>query len=188
MRCIPASRPKNWQSAMCESQVSGCQLPACQRERPFDAGPRQAVLHHGVFGDVIVVVIKREAVVRRRQINRQRAQHEQQCDETGSRHRLLVWDYCPETKRVFQKKSRCEISAERVSIGTAENDSTVRRLAANSVPHDQVNCRYDERIIVYCRGGRFQSSGHPLRFGKGDAGSQGDHRLSSLFFPSSCGR
>ena len=32
-------------------------------------------------------------------------------------------------------------------------------MAAKSVPHDQVNCRYDERIVVYCRGGRFQSGG-----------------------------
>jgi len=90
--------------------------------------------------------------MRHRQINRQRAQHEQQRDETGSRHRLVVWDYGPETKRVFQKKSRCERLMERVRIGTAENDSTVRRLAAKSVPHDQVNCRHHERIIVDCRG------------------------------------
>ena len=75
-----------------------------RRERPFDAGPRQAVLNHGIFGDVIAVVIEREVVMRRRQINRQRAHHEQQHDETGSGHRLLVWDFCPETKRVFSAK------------------------------------------------------------------------------------
>ena len=45
-------------------------------ERPFEAGPRQAVLNHEIFGDVIAVVIKREVVKRRRQINRQRAQQQ----------------------------------------------------------------------------------------------------------------
>jgi biopolymer transport protein ExbB/TolQ len=50
--------------------------------------------------------------------------------------------FLPGDKARFLKKSRCEIFAERVSIGTAENDSTIRRLAAKPVPHDQVNCRY----------------------------------------------
>ena len=47
MWCIPALRPKSWQSSMCESQVSGCQLLACQavnahwtpaHVRPFRTG------------------------------------------------------------------------------------------------------------------------------------------------------
>jgi len=44
--------------------------------------------------------------------------------------------------RFFSEKSRCAIFAKRVGFGTAENDSTIRRLAAKPVPHDQVNCQY----------------------------------------------
>ena len=73
-------------------------------ECPFDTGPRQAGLHHRIFRDVIAVVIKREAVVRRRQINRQRSQHKQQRNETGSRHPLFVLDSGAKTKRDFRKK------------------------------------------------------------------------------------
>ena len=32
------------------------------RERPLDPGPRQAVLNERIFGDVIVVIVKRETV------------------------------------------------------------------------------------------------------------------------------
>ena len=56
---------------------------------------------------------------------------------------FLYWIFARRQSAFFQqKKSRCEILAERVGFGTAENDSTIRRLAAKPVPHDQVNYRY----------------------------------------------
>ena len=78
----------------------------------------------------------------------------------GGTSAFFVCDFSgPEGRVFFPQKRRWHFPARRLIIGPAGKGSTVCRLAATSVPHDQVNCRYDERIIVYCRGGRFQSGG-----------------------------
>ena len=67
------------QSSMCESHVTGCQLPRVSGgEGPFDSSPRQAVLDDAIFRDVIVVVVIHKAVARHRQVSQQRDEREQQ--------------------------------------------------------------------------------------------------------------
>ena len=82
---------------------------------------------------------------------------------------LLYGIFTRRQSAFFSEKNRCTNNEKVLSIGTAENHSTFRRLAANSVPHDQVNCWYDQRIVGYCRGGPFHSRWHPLCLGTGDA-------------------
>ena len=52
-------RPKTWQSAMWEIQVTGCQLPMVIGPRPEEPADGQSVHHVGLLEDVIVVVADR---------------------------------------------------------------------------------------------------------------------------------
>ena len=67
---------------MCDSQVSGCQLLACQVVNAH-LTPAQvsAGLDGSIFADVIAVIVIDEAEMRRRQINQQRDERKQQTDD-----------------------------------------------------------------------------------------------------------
>ena len=72
---------------MCESQVSGCQLPVCHvpkaQRMPFggEAGPDE-----GIGGDVVGIVVADEVVAEDRRVHRERRCGEQDRDRQVPPH------------------------------------------------------------------------------------------------------
>ena len=68
--------------------IAGVAVGEDGREGPFDARPGQPFLHDGIFRDVIPIVVIDKTVARRRQIDQQRDEREQQTHETRTKHRV----------------------------------------------------------------------------------------------------